>query len=88
MEKLECHRYHSASTLVCVYTYMRAASLVRPLISFSLPACPGVVSALLTIVTFSLLTAVPASLDQPQNLPQKRAYGVITATALMCNLAR
>jgi hypothetical protein len=43
---------------------------------------------LLTIVTFSLLTAVPDILELPKNTPQKRAYGVITATALMCNLAR
>lgn len=51
-------------------------------------AYAGVVNSLLTIVTFSLLSAVPAALDEPQNLPQKRAYAIITATAMMANMAR
>lgn len=51
-------------------------------------AHPGVVSALLTIVTLTLLTAVPPEMDLPKFLPQKRGYGVITATALVCNFAR
>lgn len=48
----------------------------------------SVVSALLAVVTFSLLLTVPAKMDLPENLAQKRAYGVITSTALMLNLAR
>eukprot|EP00967_Tisochrysis_lutea_P076875 scaffold104166_cov19-Tisochrysis_lutea.AAC.2 len=48
----------------------------------------SVVNSLLTILTFSLLSAVPDALDLPENKKQKRAYGIITATALMCNMAR
>mmetsp|Transcript_1918 Transcript_1918/g.4358 ORF Transcript_1918/g.4358 Transcript_1918/m.4358 type:complete len:412 (-) Transcript_1918:1054-2289(-) len=47
----------------------------------------SVVNSLLTILTFSLLSAVPDALDLPENKKQKRAYGIITATALMCNMA-
>ncbi|KAF5838990.1 hypothetical protein DUNSADRAFT_1857 [Dunaliella salina] len=47
----------------------------------------SVVNSLLTILTFSLLSAVPDALDLPENKKEKRAYGIITATALMCNMA-